>query len=311
MRLFTFASKLIGLFGVIAGWLVISPVAATTIPAPELAKIWQSQHAIDAFLVSEKLDGVRARWDGKRLLSRSGLAIDAPAWFTAGLPEQPLEGELWGGYGSFDAVSAAARSQGNDEAWRVIKLYLFDAPTIAGGFAERYQQFASFDNLTPYLKVIPQREVTDNAALQRWLKAVLAQGGEGLMLHRRNAIYTSGRSDNVFKLKAVLDDEAQVLAILPGKGKYQGMMGALLVETALGVQFRIGSGFSDAQRANPPAIGSWITFAYSGMTSKGKPRFARFLRVRSDYQLSHDAVPVPEAHAPGSQTIPITETEPL
>ncbi|MBO1270085.1 DNA ligase [Shewanella sp. 4t3-1-2LB] len=310
MRLIISATKFAILLGIIAGWLVIPLVVAATMPAPELAKVWQSQDDIRAFLVSEKLDGVRARWDGSRLLSRSGLVINAPEWFTQGFPPQPLEGELWGGYGSFEAVSAAARSKGNDEAWRAIKLYLFDAPTIAGGFSERYQQFVAFSEFTPYLTVIPQRDIADNAELQRWLKEVLARGGEGLMLHRRNALYTSGRSDNLFKLKAVLDDEAQVLAVLPGKGKYQGMMGALLVETATGVQFRLGSGFSDAERANPPAIGSWVTFAYSGLTSKGKPRFARFLRLRSDYQLTHETATVPAANTVTPSTNPTTEIKP-
>ena len=46
------------------------------------------------YLVSEKLDGVRARWDGQRLLTRSGHAIDVPRWFTAGWPRQPMDGGM-------------------------------------------------------------------------------------------------------------------------------------------------------------------------------------------------------------------------
>ncbi|MFQ6371140.1 DNA ligase [Shewanella sp. YIC-542] len=272
-------------------WLCFWAASAVsaTMPSPELAKSWAAQENVRSFLVSEKLDGVRARWDGKQLLSRSGLRIDAPDWFVKGFPALPLEGELWAGYGSFDKVSAVARSSGNNPLWREVKLYLFDAPTLKGDFASRYQQFARYDALTPYLQVIPQRDVADNEALQTWLSQILSQGGEGLMLHRRDALYSSGRSNNLFKLKAVVDDDARVLAIFRGKGKYQGMMGSLLVENTAGVQFRIGTGFSDAQRANPPKVGSWITFAYSGLTSKGKPRFARFLRVRSDYPLTHGA----------------------
>ena len=46
-------------------------------------------------------------------------------------------------------------------------------------------------------------------------------------------------------------------------------------------------GFTDAQRAMPPPVGSWLTYRYNGLTSTGLPRFARFLRVR-------DEMPPPE-----------------
>ena len=49
-----------------------------------------------------------------------------------------------------------------------------------------------------------------------------------------------------------------------------------------GRRFRLGSGLTDAQRANPPPIGSLVTYRYNGLTSKGLPRFARFQRLRLD-----------------------------
>jgi DNA ligase-1 len=84
------------------------------------------------------------------------------------------------------------------------------------------------------------------------------------------------------KLKTYEDAEAVVIAHLPGKGKYQGMMGALLVEMPDQRRFKIGTGFSDAQRADPPPIGSTITYKYFGKTSTQLPRFASFLRVRNE-----------------------------
>jgi DNA ligase-1 len=45
----------------------------------------------------------------------------------------------------------------------------------------------------------------------------------------------------------------------------------------------LGTGFTDAQRAAPPAIGTWVTYRYRGTTDKGVPRFASFLRVREDW----------------------------
>ena len=100
------------------------------------------------------------------------------------------------------------------------------------------------------------------------------------MLHHRGSIYRNGRSEWLLKYKRHDDAEARVVAHLPGKGKYEGMTGSLLVERPDGVRFRLGSGLSDVQRADPPPIGAWVTYRYDGLTSKGVPRFARFLRVR-------------------------------
>ena len=66
-----------------------------------------------------------------------------------------------------------------------------------------------------------------------------------------------------------------------GQGQYAGLLGALIVERPDGLRFRIGSGFSNAQRARPPAIGSQVTYRYNGLTDSGTPRFARFLRERA------------------------------
>lgn len=273
----------------------------SSLPPPELAKVWQSEEAQDPslYLVSEKLDGVRARWDGEQLFSRSGMRINAPAWFTEGFPHEPLEGELWGGYNSFDKVSLLARDLADEADWHSVKYWLFDAPEAQGNFELRYRHFLTFDGLTPYLKVIPQQVGQSVELLQQQLARVVQRGGEGLVLHRRDAPLVSGRSPYLFKLKLIDDAEAKVLAILPGQGKYQDMMGSLLVQTSDGVTFKIGSGFSDEQRSHPPAVGSWITFAHNGYTSGGKPRFARFVRVRSDYELSRDAAISPATTVDG------------
>jgi DNA ligase-1 len=124
---------------------------------------------------------------------------------------------------------------------------------------------------------------------------VIAVGGEGLMLRRGASVYQAGRSDDLLKVKRFDDAEAIVMGILPGKGKYQGMMGALRVRLADNREFRIGSGFTDAERTDPPPLGSVITFKHSGHTATGLPRFASFVRVRNDEPES------PTLDAPASQ----------
>ena len=100
------------------------------------------------------------------------------------------------------------------------------------------------------------------------------------MLHRADALYVTGRSDVLLKLKLWHDAEATVIAHMPGKGKYTGMLGALRVRTAEGVEFMLGTGLSEVDRRNPPPIGTIVTFRYRELTSRGVPRFASFHRVR-------------------------------
>jgi DNA ligase-1 len=130
------------------------------------------------------------------------------------------------------------------------------------------------------MQVITQFQVKDHAALQARVHDIVAQGGEGLMLHRGSSLYRPERSDDLLKYKLYEDAEARVIAYLPGNGKYAGMLGALLVERSDGARFRIGAGFTDEQRANPPPLNSWVTYSYNGLTASGIPRFARFVSSR-------------------------------
>lgn len=260
--------------------------SADTSPRALLANVANINIDPTPFLVSEKYDGVRALWDGKALRSRAGNVIAAPDWFIAKLPKQSLDGELWIARGQFEKLSGAVRKTSPlDNEWRQIKYMIFELPDALGTFAERYEQIkrivaaANF----PQLLAIEQFRLPDNAALRRKLEEIVRAGGEGLMLHRADAPYITGRNDALLKLKPLDDAEATVIGYVPGKGKYTGMMGALQVETADGKRFQIGTGFTDAVRANPPAVGTVITFTYRGLTKNGLPRFASYLRIREKF----------------------------
>ena len=251
-------------------------------PALMLGKNWQARLDPSAYLVSEKLDGVRAFWDGQVLRFRSGRLIAAPRWFLDALPPTALDGELWMGRQSFDRVSAAVRrNTPMDEEWQALKYMVFDLPGTPGTFAERSVQIVSVVGAVgvPWMQPLSQLRGTDAATLQRQLLALVAEGAEGLMLHQANALWTPGRSDSLRKLKAVPDEEARVVGHLPGKGRHAGRMGALLLEMPSGQRFALGTGFTDAQRASPPALGAVVTYGYRDRTPTGIPRFASFLRV--------------------------------
>ncbi len=238
------------------------------------------------YLISEKYDGVRALWDGQMLRSRAGNVFAAPAWFIAKLPKRSLDGELWIGRGQFEKLSGYVRKMTpQDDEWRQIKYMVFELPAAPGTFAQRYEQIKQIIAQANFaqLVAVEQFRLADNAMLQRKLAEIVRAGGEGLMLHRADAPYITGRNDALLKLKPLDDAEAKVLGYVPGKGKYEGKMGALRVETADGKRFQIGTGFTDAVRANPPTIGALVTYTYRGVTKNGLPRFASFLRVREKF----------------------------
>lgn len=276
------------LAGAMAADQAVDPAAvqapAASAPALMHARLWHEGDDPKAYWVSEKLDGVRAFWDGQTLRFRSGLVIAAPAWFTAALPKTALDGELWLGRGRFDELSGIVRRQVPVDAdWRGVQYMLFDLPGAAGPFSERTQRLTAVvaEAQQPWLQSVAQQRVANAAALHTLLRATVKVGGEGLVLHRANALWSPGRSDALLKLKLMPDEDARVVAHLPGKGRHAGRLGALLLEMPDGKRFALGTGFTDAQREAPPAIGSVVTYRYRDRTPKGLPKFASFLRVRA------------------------------
>lgn len=263
-------------------WQVLAGENAVS-PPLMLANQYSGNLDLKQYWVSEKLDGVRAFWNGKRMLSRSGHIIALPDWFQTVLPDTAVEGELWLGRGRFSEMSGLIHEYSDDDPrWRQVKYMLFDMPQSTATFGERMQQLQRLAHTIdkPWVRALAHRQVSDEQALFVYLQQVVDGGGEGLMLNRAASYYQAKRTDELLKLKKYQDDEATVVAWLPGTGKYQGMMGSLLVTNRQGQTFAIGTGFNDEQRRSPPAIGSLITYRYSGLTANGLPRFARFLHRR-------------------------------
>ena len=259
---------------------------SANLPSISLANVYRNQADVAQYLVSEKLDGVRAIWDGQTLRFRSGKEIHAPRWFVEGLPKQSLDGELWLGRGSFERLSGIVRRELSDDAeWRQVRYMVFELPGAAGTFRERAGQIKQVVRQAnvPWLQEIQQFPAVDRNSLQKQLNEIVKAGGEGLMLHRADANYETGRSDTLLKMKPFDDAEAVVVGYLPGKEKYLGKMGALRVRSPEGREFALGTGFTDDQRKNPPQIGATVTYRYRDVTKNGLPRFASFLRIHNEY----------------------------
>jgi len=287
--------SIICLFLIISGPSISHPIAQQVSHNDQISKP-KIQHGINyhqvtdisQYFVSEKLDGVRGYWNGKQFLTRQGNLINSPTWFTQHWPTFPIDGELWLDRGKFQALLSCVSKHRpekieNISCWKNIRFMMFDLPKHPGSFTERIHHMQSLvlQVASPYLAMISQVQLNSINELDIKLNTVIAAQGEGLMLHLASAHYQEGRNSALMKLKKHQDAEATIIAHTKGKGKYQGKLGAIEVKTAEGIVFKIGTGFSDYQRANPPDIGTIITFKYNGLTRAGIPRFARFWRIRA------------------------------
>lgn len=262
--------------------MILSFLFATQVRAVMLLETYQDQ-AIEGWVMSEKLDGVRGFWNGKHLMSRQGYRFQAPDYFTHNFPPFAIDGEIFSQRGQFDLISSITRTY-EDIGWKTLKLYVFDVPDAEGDLWQRLQKLRDYlaINPAPHIEIIEQMPIVDNEHLSYFLQQIENKGGEGVVVRNPTALYQRGRSSQILKVKSKQDAECTVTAHHPGQGKYRQMLGALSCQSTQFGFIRIGTGFTDQQRQQPPAIGAIITFQYQGLTSKGKLRFPVFLRVRKD-----------------------------
>lgn len=266
------------------GLLLTAPARAAELMLPQ---VYARQVDVGGWLLSEKLDGVRGYWDGRQLLSKNGNLFYPPAEFIQNLPPFALEGELWGGRNRFEQIVAIVKKQRPHDGWMQLKFAVFDVPQAPGGFTARIEKARAWfaGHPSAYAFVIPQLPVRDHTHLQQELQRIEALGGEGVIVRKPHALYAAGRSAEILKVKNYQDAEATVVAHLPGKGRNAGRLGALLVALEDGTRFKIGTGFSDAERQAPPPLGALVTFKFYGKYQSGIPKFPSFLRLRRDSRL--------------------------
>lgn len=258
--------------------------ADVSAPPLLLAESWDCLTDPAGWWLSEKLDGVRAFWDGKQFWSRLGNAFHAPGWFVAGLPDVPLDGELWLGRKMFQRGVSIVRRQDKSDHWKDVRYVVFDAPKLEKGFERRLEFVQEVVRANkPAYAVAHEHELCRGLDhLRAELARLEGLGGEGLMMRKAGSRYESGRSATLLKVKSMRDAEARVLKHLEGAGRHKGRLGALLVELPDGTTFSVGTGFSDAERESPPPVGSLITFRYQELSEAGVPRFPSYVGVRAD-----------------------------
>jgi DNA ligase-1 len=286
-----------------------------------LAESWDNAMDLSDWWMSEKLDGVRAYWDGQQFLSRQGNLYHAPAWFVEGLPAVPLDGELWIDRKKFQRTVSIVRRQDKSDHWNEVRFLVFDAPAAAGGFEDRlgFLKEALARGEAKFARPHDHGRCRNLEALRTELARVESLGGEGLMMRQPGSKYVAGRSSTLLKVKNFHDAEALVVGHQAGAGRHTGRLGALLVRLPDGTDFAIGTGFSDRERANPPAIGATVTFRYQGLSEGGVPRFPSYVGIRPEMAVKAPQPPVaPQKGVPSraavlsptSAAVPTVESKP-
>jgi DNA ligase-1 len=249
-----------------------------------LANRWDHKLDPKGYLVSEKLDGHRAHWNGKHFHSRKadgsfGRVIEPPAWFTQGLPHEALDGELYAGRGEIGKVTSAVSGK-REQDWKAIHYSVYDAPDYLQGFEQRIKYAQMVLNRAVNAKVIDFWVCESKEQLLKQLKEIVAAGGEGLMLRKPGSRYEKKRSSTLLKVKPRFDAEAVVIGHI--EGTRPGLCGSLEVMNSKGLRFKVASGMTEAMAKNPPPIGKIITYEWELLTKEGIPRPAIFVRARED-----------------------------
>lgn len=154
---------------------------------------------VTGWWITEKLDGCRALWTGKEFVTRTGRAINAPDWFTAGLPAFPLDGEIHAGRGNFTAARLAVQC---GQFTPAVAFAAFDAPEVASSQAMRQMVAGEALAGCQYARAVDGYTAASMAEVWQDLDLVKSLGGEGLMACKPGTKYVNGRTRTLLKLKS-------------------------------------------------------------------------------------------------------------
>lgn len=248
---------------------------------PMLASKFDGSQDIKGWIMSEKLDGLRCVWDGKEMRTRNGHLFYPPEFFVKNFPDMILDGELFAGRGEFQKAVSIVRKHKSHDGWEDVKYLVFDGPAIPGNFAKRLKVLKdALEGIdSKYIELHKHEVCKDEEHLQKEMKRVIALKGEGMMIRDPKSKYEHRRTKTMLKVKEFHDDEATVIGSNKGTGRLEKLMGAIIVKNKAGKVFKIGSGFTDKERVNPPKKGTVVTYRYFELTKDGIPRFPTFMRV--------------------------------
>jgi DNA ligase 1 len=241
-------------------------------------KIYSDQN-ISGWYMSEKLDGIRGYWNGKKFYTKNGNIINIPKKFTKNFPSFALDGELWSRRNDFEFIQSTVLDKTPSTKWEKITYNIFEVPNTKGDFLQRLQKAKDWFSKHPNrnVKIIEQIKCKDEDHLIEYLNSIVTLKGEGIIVKDASKLYHTGRSPYILKVKKFLDMEGLVIGY---NYKKDGSFKSLKIKLKNNITFNLSSGLSEKNKQNPPKKGEIVTFKYYGFTKNNKPKFASFLRVR-------------------------------
>lgn len=239
---------------------------------------------IAGWLMSEKLNGVFARWDGKNLLSKNGNIFHAPDWFKQQLPENVyLEGELYIDRNMLGTIVGIVRKLiPIDAEWNLIKYCVFDAPKYNGYYVERLAYAKRILKTCKVGKEIKHKLCKSNRHLDEFYNGIISTGGEGVVLRNMVSLYELRRSDNYLKYKPTDSDEARVVDSIETWSLFSGSTAKIICRwkgKLFAIVIKLNKHCSDLK----PVVGDNLTFTFRGTGNDGLPVNPNFVLVR-DYE---------------------------
>jgi hypothetical protein len=145
-------------------------------------------------------------------------------------------------------ITARDAAKVHATVWDVIPYVMFETGHCGAPYSTRFGTLQSMD-LPEKIHLVEHTVVCDYDAAQSIFEEYLAAGQEGIILKDLAGVWEDKRSKTQIKFKGELECDLKIVGVEGGSGKYEGMVGAILCESADGViKVRVGSGFSDEQR---------------------------------------------------------------
>ena len=295
----------------------ISPMLAKKFSYEKLPGTAKDQEK-ERYYITEKLDGNRciAKYNYDTMswefYARSGKKLKV-AFFMSELPKEYIyDGEILSeeqlkspSQTNFNALSGRLNSKyGNkdDLVYMIFDIVNLGIPYISRRAildgCKAWLNPNCWVKILPVLKISTKDTVFKDVAEQ--LEIIENKGGEGVMVNLGYRCYENKRTDALLKVKSTYTMDMEVIDVIPGTGKNEGLVGSLECiakdsESNLIFNCKVGSGIKDYQRTlwmdNPDKIVGKIVeiayFSYSQSKESNKSnvyslRFPRLKRVRVD-----------------------------
>jgi ATP-dependent DNA ligase len=271
---------------------------------PMLAHVYEKHGDKIQFpcLAQPKLDGIRCiaikkgpnvtLWSRTRKRITSCPHIEKSiAFHFARFENLILDGELYNHdlKHDFEKIVSAVRKENPTPEAEKVQYHIYDV-VLDGTNLQRARWLtlnALWSDREP-LRLVKTEGIRTEADISTIFKEHRKAGYEGTMLRNNAAMYESKRSYNLQKVKEFDDAEFEIVGVVEGKGKLQGLLGAFLCRTQEGTEFEVkmtGNQEETKKFLNDPTlcVGKLLTVQFQGLTGKNKvPRFPVGLRLREE-----------------------------